>query len=224
MIMQSKSLTISAALISLLAISGPSPAYAALDGSVQTTVSAQSNDELIAKEALASTVTLYMCDSDGQEEARGTGFFIEPDILVTNFHMINGFASGVAKFANDDTPHPIVRVLATDPTNDLAILYVPGTGAPALKIANYQPQIGQTVYVAGSPLGLPGVFSTGIISSFQDGELEVTAPVSHGNSGSAVLDASGNVLGVINSGRPEGANIGFAIPASAVETLVAQIA
>jgi serine protease Do len=212
----------------------PGDAFGALQpvstGAIQGSVSVtQGSDqqvpiEQLARQALQSTVTLYMFDSDGQLIASGTGFFVAPNVLVTNFHVIHGTASAIAKFAGSDKQYQVQSVLASDPKDDLAVLYVPGTNAPTLKLASYAPRIGQAVYVAGSPLDLEGTFSQGILSSIrEDGTLQVTAPVSHGNSGSPVLDAQGNVIGVINSGRPDGSNIGFAIPGSALQKLLSSI-
>ncbi|HEY9775383.1 MAG TPA: serine protease [Planktothrix sp.] len=196
-----------------------------LQGSLQvdsnSNTGAGMSSEQLAKQALASTVTLYMYDADGNLAATGTGFFVAKDTLVTNFHVIHNFASGYARFANDRRSFAISSVVATDPQQDLAVLYVPGTNAPSLKLATYQPSIGQAVFVAGSPLGLEGCFSAGTLASIrEDGSIQVTAPVSHGNSGSPLLDAQGNVLGVIKSGRSDGNNIGFAAPSMALRLLL----
>jgi hypothetical protein len=90
----------------------------------------------------------------------------------------------------------------------------------------YTPQPGDHVIAIGSPLGLEGTVTDGVISSFRemDGKkwIQTTAPVSHGNSGGPLLNMNNEVVGVISMGvNPEaGQNLNFAIPSSELTALL----
>jgi S1-C subfamily serine protease len=211
----------------VLALSLPTflsiPAKAALSGQIQTEVGADAAGEAVANKAMASTVKLTMMDSNGRIAATGSGFFVAADLVVTNYHVIRGMGSGYAKFADSKEKYSIVRVVAADPVTDLAVLYVPGTGATALGLKG-DIAIGEAVYVAGSPLGLDGTFSAGVLSAIREnGDLQVTASISPGNSGGPVLDERGNVIGIVEYTIPAGQNLNFAIPISRLQDLLKTI-
>jgi S1-C subfamily serine protease len=86
-----------------------------------------------------------------------------------------------------------------------------------LHLAVYQPSIGQRIYVAGHPLGLGFTFSEGMISALYRSCMQISAAISHGSSGSPILDASGRVIGVAVGLNPNGENINFALPVSNIE-------
>ena len=138
----------------------------------------------LAQKALAATVSLEMQDENGETLGRGSGFFVRHDLIATNFHVIDGAAKGIAKLVNKETAYPIEGLTATDETNDLALLKVTIDGVRPLPLGDSDKvQIGETVYVAGSPLGLEGTFSDGIISGQRDSatkkeRLQMTAPIS----------------------------------------------
>ncbi len=189
------------------------PANAALTGTVTTTTGEELPAEAVAQSALSSTVKLTLRDADGRNAVSGSGFFIAPDMVATNYHVIKGMGSGYAKFAGDSRQYPIVKVVASDPVNDLVILYIPGSSAKPLELDAMQQKVGETIFVAGSPLGLEGTFSEGVLSAVRDnGDLQITASISHGNSGGPVLDGQGNVIGIVEYTIPAGQNLNFAIP------------
>lgn len=177
--------------------------------------------EAIAQNVLSASGKITVYDADGAESGTGTGFFVAPDVVATNFHVIKGGGSANLKFSGHREVYPVVRVIATDPKQDLALLYVPGTGAHTLEIDSRVPTIGETVYVAGNPLGLEGVFSVGVLSSIREnGELQVTAAISPGNSGGPLLNSEGDVIGVVQSTIRYGQNLNFAIPVAKLERLL----
>ncbi|MBS1955071.1 MAG: serine protease [Cyanobacteria bacterium SZAS-4] len=189
------------------------PANAALTGSIVTSTGADLPAEAVAQHALASTVKLSLSDPDGRNAVSGSGFFIAPDMVATNYHVIKGMGAGYVKFSGDAKQYRIVKVVASDPVNDLVILYVPGTNAKPMDLDPLQQKIGETIFVAGSPLGLEGVFSQGVLSAVRsNGDLQITASISHGNSGGPVLDGQGNVIGIVEYTIPSGQNLNFAIP------------
>ena len=83
------------------------------------TASAQTVPE-IAEKALAATVYLEMQDSNGLPFGFGSGFFVKPNLIATNYHVIAGAASGTAKLVGRYTTYKIEGWTATDEDNDLA--------------------------------------------------------------------------------------------------------
>lgn len=195
--------------------------------SSQTTLSAED----IAEKALAATVYLEMKNKNGKMLGIGSGFFIKPNLIATNYHVIEGAASGTAKLVGRYTTYKIEGVTATDKTNDLAILKVTAYGIKPLSLGDsHTVRIGETVYVAGNPKGVEGTFSNGIISRHQDKNIkewiQMTAPISVGSSGGPVLNRKGEVIGVSlswyrNSDDPLDAQpLNTLIPSNYVKTLL----
>ena len=163
----------------------------------QTTLPAED----IAEKALAATVYLEMQDKSGKTLGIGSGFFVQPNLIATNYHVIEGAAKGTAKLIGKYTTYNIEGVTATDKVNDLALLKVTAYGIKPLSLGDSDTvRIGETVYVAGNPKGLEGTFSDGIISSRRDKDtkerLQMTAPISLSSSGGPVLNRKGEVIGV----------------------------
>ena len=183
--------------------------------------------EDIAEKALAATVYLEMKDTNGKTLGIGSGFFVKPNIIATNYHVIEGAAKGTAKLVGKFTRYKIEGVTATDKTNDLALLKVTAYGIKQLSLGDSNKvRIGETVYVAGNPKGLEGTFSDGIISSRRDKRtkerLQMTAPISPGSSGGPVLNKKGEVIGVSFMTLEGGQNLNFAIPAEYLKKLLKQ--
>ena len=183
----------------------------------------------IAQKALAATVSLEMQDKSGATLGRGSGFFIGPNLIATNYHVIEGAAQGTAKLVGKNTEYPIEGFTAIDKTNDLALLKVTVYGVNPLPLGDSDTvRIGETVYVAGNPLGLEGTFSDGIISSRRNKNtkerLQMTAPISPGSSGGPVLNSKGEVIGVsVATYRGlEAQNLNFAIPSNHLKILFTQ--
>ena len=188
---------------------------------------AQSVPEL-AQKALAATVSLEMQDENGNTLGQGSGFFVRRNLIATNFHVIDGAAKGYARLVNTAITYPIEGVTATDETNDLALLKVTVHGILPLELGDSNAvQIGETVYVAGNPLGFEGTFSDGIISGRRDSatkkeRLQMTAPISPGSSGGPVLNRNGEVIGVSTSVYNPifGQNLNFAVPSESLKVLL----
>ena len=190
-----------------------------------STLPAQTVPE-IAEKALAATVYLKMQDSNGLPLGFGSGFFVKPNLIATNYHVIAGAASGTAKLVGKHTTYKIEGFTATDKYNDLALLKVTAYGIKSLPLGNSDAiKIGETVYVAGNPKGLEGTFSDGIISSrhggHAKGRLQMTAPISPGSSGGPVLNSKAEVIGVSYAILEGGQNLNFAIPSLYLKTLLA---
>ena len=181
----------------------------------------------IAEKALAATVYLEMKDSNGKTLGFGSGFFVKPNLIATNYHVIAGTASGTAKLVGKYTTYKIEGWTATDENNDLALLKVTSYGIKPLPLGNSDTvKIGDTVYVAGNPKGLEGTFSDGIISSRRDKytkeRFQMTAPISPGSSGGPVLNGNGEVIGVSVAAHRDldAQNLNFAIPSNYLKRLL----
>ena len=147
-----------------------------------STATAQTVPE-IAEKALAATVYLEMQDSNGLPLGFGSGFFVKPNLIATNYHVIAGAASGTAKLVGKHTTYKIEGFTATEKYNDLALLKVSASGIKPLPLGNSDAvKIGETIYVVGNLKGLAGTFLDGIISSrrggYAKGRLQMTAPIS----------------------------------------------
>ncbi len=178
-----------------------------------------------AEDALAATVYLEMTDAQVLPISYGSGFFVSQEHIVTNYHVIAGAAHGTAKIVGKTRRYLIQGIVAIDVDNDLALLQVTIPGVKPLRLGdNDKVRIGDQVYVAGSPKGLEGTFSDGIISRISRGEdkeyLQMTAPISPGSSGGPVLNSEGKVIGVAFMTIEGGQNLNFAIPSKYVKALL----
>ena len=178
-----------------------------------------------AEDALAATVYLEMTDAQVLPISYGSGFFVSQEHIVTNYHVIAGAAHGTAKIVGKTRTYLIQGIIAIDVDNDLALLHVTIPGVKPLRLGdNDKVQIGDQVYVAGSPKGLEGTFSDGIISRISRGvgkeRLQMTAPISPGSSGGPVLNSEGKVIGVAFMAIEGGQNLNFAIPSKYVKALL----
>ncbi len=191
----------------------------------QTTLPAED----IAEKALAATVYLEMKDTNGKTLGIGSGFFVKPNIIATNYHVIEGATKGTAKLVGKSTTYNIEGVTASDKDNDLALLKVTASGTKPLSLGDSDTvKIGATVYVAGNPKELKGTFSDGIISSRRNKDtkerLQMTASISPGSNGGPVLNKKGEVIGVsvFVHRSLDAQNLNFAIPSKYLKKLLAQ--
>ena len=177
-------------------------------------------DTLSAKELYNMTapkvVEILTRDIDGYDLARGSGFFIDANgTIVTNFHVIEDAASAQAT-TYDGSTYEVTSVLGYDSYLDLAILRISLTGNPYLEMPSVPVETGDTIYTLGSSLGLTGTFSDGLVSTssrvIDDVDyIQITAPISHGNSGGPLINTLGEVIGVNTWAYTDGQNINFAV-------------
>jgi hypothetical protein len=181
----------------------------------------------VVKRSSDAVVLIVISNSAGQETALGSGFLVSADgEIVTNYHVIKEAHSAIVKLSNGAF-FPVNGVLASDADGDLAIIKVSGKNLPFLTLGDIDKlHVGDHVVAIGSPLGLEGTVSDGIVSALRDVAskkwIQTTAPVSHGNSGGPLLDMSEHVIGVITWGvnLELGQNLNFAAPCSEVTALL----
>lgn len=136
--------------------------------------------------------------------------------LITNYHVISDciFKGTVDVILNDKTK-VVGQLSAWDPDNDLAGIYI-SRELPPLLWNGELPLQGSWAGVLGSPKGLPGVLTTGIVSSINSSEkwITFTAPINPGNSGGPVFDSVGRVMAVATAKArdSEGFGIGNGVP------------
>lgn len=129
----------------------------------------------LARKALSASVALEVRGASGDTLGQGSGFFVRRDLVATNFHVIDGAKKVNAKLVGTGITHRIEGVVATDETNDLALIKVTTHGVTPLPLGDSDKvQIGETVYVVGNPKGLEGTFSDGIISARRDSGVKRT--------------------------------------------------
>ena len=175
------------------------------------------------RRAKPAVVQIVALDFENKPVKSGTGFFISSDgNLLTNYHVVSGAHSLLAKTASG-TIYVFKEIIAFSPKADVALLRFHVTDVPHLDLSSTADAVeGQRVLVIGNPAGLEGTVSDGVISAFRDNRtmIQITAPISHGSSGSPVLDESGRVLGIATLVLQEGQNLSFAISAETVRASV----
>ena len=179
----------------------------------------------LVKRIKPSAVAIETFDARDNTVARGSGFFIAPDRIITNRHVIER-SSRVEIHLLDGKKFPVHGVLAVDGEGDLALLQVdvPRALAVPLPIVQAVPQEGESIVVIGNPYGLEGSVSNGIVSAVREisgyGKIiQITASISPGSSGSPVVNMAGQVIGVATLQAAEGQNLNFAVPAERISQL-----
>jgi S1-C subfamily serine protease len=168
-----------------------------------------------------STVTVHTGDGVG------SGVVFKSDVIVTNEHVVGTAQQVAIRYA--DGSESAGAVLATDAVADLAVIRTERKNLPVAEFRNDLPRPGDAVLAIGSPLGFENTVTAGIVSglhreipaSANGGKalidlMQTDAPISPGNSGGALLDAQGRVVGINEAYIPPSAgavSLGFAIPA-----------
>src|SRR5215213_10299102 len=166
--------------------------------------------------------------------ATGTGFVIDEEgHLVTNNHVVGDSQTVSIRFADESEEQG--RVIGTDPSTDIALVQVDLTGhdvTPVKLGSSADVEVGDPVYAIGNPFGLERSLTAGIVSAVDrditapnhftiNDVIQTDAPVNPGNSGGPLLDASGNVIGVVSQIQSEnGGGIGYAVPSDTVRNVV----
>jgi serine protease Do len=170
----------------------------------------------------------------------GSGFFITADgYAVTNAHVVrpDNVTPLATQIRMPDGEVYDAEVIGADQQTDVALIKVAGrSDFPFVAFADAQPRVGDWVIAIGSPFGLDGTVTTGIVSAegrdigygpYND-FIQIDAPTNQGSSGGPTFDLSGNVIGVNTAlWRTPGAagfiGIAFAVPADTVKTTIAQL-
>jgi serine protease DegQ len=168
----------------------------------------------------------------------GSGVVYRADgVIITNEHVIRGATSVEVGFA--DGQRVDGRVIAADPVVDIAVVEADRDDLPAAEFATELPEVGETAVVIGSPLGFENTVTSGIISALHreiPGSastsqslvdlIQTDAAISPGNSGGAVVNLEGHIIGISEAYIPPSAGavaLGFAIPAATATSVADQL-
>ena len=147
--------------------------------------------------------------------------------IVTNAHVVESFTSFAVTYGSGS--QVAATLVGVDVQQDLAVIRVAGSAGltPAAFADSSQLQVGDIVMALGSPYGLQGSVTQGLVSALNrdipesrrvtlTGLIQTSAAINPGNSGGALADLSGQVVGIPTLGAGGGSGIGFAIPSSNV--------
>ena len=191
---------------------------------------------------VTSTKTTDLFGQSQNSSAAGTGIIVTEDgYILTNKHVING-ANKVTVVLDDGTTYENVKVVATDPLNDVAYLKIDGvSGLTAAELGDSKTiTVGQQVIAIGNALGqYQNTVTSGIISGIgrsvtaSDGTsyntetltdmIQTDAAINSGNSGGPLVNAAGEVIGINTATSTSAENMGFAIPISSTKGMLGQL-
>lgn len=153
----------------------------------------------------------------------GTGFYIDDvGTVVTNYHVIEDCVSAYVTTSDGGT-YEVKNVIGYSEELDIALLATSKTNSDAVETCT-SVTTGETVYVLGSSLGLTGTFSEGLVSTAERDVggipyIQISAPISHGNSGGPVVNTMGQVVGIASAGFEDGQNLNLALPISVLDQI-----
>lgn len=197
-----------------------------------TSYNEQNDKDLFLK--MYPTVQMEAEQVSKADEWSGTGFALNNGYIATNYHVVDGAKSIEVHGVNGNvSSNYTASVVATDKTNDLAIIRITdsrfsGFGVIPYAIKSQIVDVGEDVWVLGYPLtqvlGNEIKLTNGVVSSRSgyQGDVatyQISAPVQPGNSGGPLFDAQGNVVGIVNAGVPGAENVGYAIKTSYLKNL-----
>ncbi|MCO5972002.1 trypsin-like peptidase domain-containing protein [Actinoallomurus soli] len=205
----------------------------------------------IARRVVPSVVMIKVANAT--EGGAGTGFIVNGGYIVTNNHVVAPAAQGgTMQVVYNDGKTTSASIVGRDPNSDIAVIK-PATldGRPALLLGDSDGiAVGDPVIAIGSPLGLAGTVTTGIVSALnrpvttsgESGEsayisaVQTDAAINPGNSGGPLVDSQGRVIGVNSAiatlgGQTLGGDkqqsgsigLGFAIPSNQVKRVAEQL-
>ncbi|HET7222102.1 MAG TPA: trypsin-like peptidase domain-containing protein, partial [Rhodanobacteraceae bacterium] len=167
-----------------------------------------------------------------REQSLGSGVIFTADgYVLTNNHVISG-ADDIQVLLHDGrVAH--ARVIGTDPDTDLAVLKIDAGTLPTIKVDDDPPRVGDVVLAIGNPFGIGQTVTMGIVSALQrqlilspyEDFIQTDAAINSGNSGGALVNAEGELVGINTAMfRDVGAQgIGFAIPVRTAKRVLEQI-
>jgi S1-C subfamily serine protease len=190
-------------------------------------LSAEENLPALIKRVEPSIVVVITHNHQGKILGQGTGFFVnrEGDV-ITNRHVLEG-ASTVEIKTNGGEIYKVKRILADDKEGDLIRLEIDlqGDTTRPMPMSASSPEVGERIFVIGTPLGLEKTVSDGIVSAVREipefGKIiQLTAPISPGSSGSPVVNMKGEVVGVATFFVIAGQNLNFAVPVERIRGMI----
>ena len=203
-----------------------------------TNVAAKVSSSVVSIVTTTSARSMWGYSSQGA----GTGVIVSKDgYIMTNNHVIDG-ANKVSVVASDGTEYDDVKIIGSDPPNDIAFIKIEGVSdlVPAELGDSGKLRIGQRVVAIGNALGqFDNTVTSGIVSamgrplvaSSSDGSgsesltdlIQTDAAINSGNSGGPLVDLAGRVIGINTAVATDANGIGFAIPINATRGVLAEV-
>ena len=190
---------------------------------------AETNLTHLVNKTQPAIVTIYTYDQNKKPLKLGTGFFINTNTLITNYHVLRG-AHKAELITHGGMKYSITQVIAENKEMDLIKLFVdiPRESRKSISHVNLTkslPSIAEKIIVIGCLFRLEQSVSEGTISSVLlipplDTILQISAPIYAGSSGSPVLNMKGEVVGIVSFSISGGQNLNFAIPTEYILNLV----
>jgi tetratricopeptide (TPR) repeat protein len=193
---------------------------------------ASESQELKGEEIYAkinnAIVTIYASDATDKILSQGSGVVLnDKGWIVTNYHVYAGADKLVVKLKDKIIEY--TSIVGLDVEKDILILKIKDNTFQSIKIGNSDLlKVGQKIYALGSPLGFENTITEGIISGLRyykkeaKNFIQISAAISHGSSGGAVVDSKGELIGISTLTVTEGQNLNFAIPINEVLTVYNQ--
>ena len=177
--------------------------------------------DLVAEKGKASIVRIT--GGNLVRVGAGSGFFVQPDKIVTNLHVISRPGPIFAKLSDDETIWMVEGVAGYDIENDLVILKIMGEGVPLSLGSSDAVRTGETVYAVGYPGGGEYKLTEGTIRSnqYRGKWLKTTADISKGNSGGPMLNGDGEVIGISTAVDDA---YSYAVPSNILKVLLSESA
>ena len=172
---------------------------------------------------------------DERQSSLGSGVIVSPDgYILTNNHVVAS-ADEIEVVLADGRKAP-AKVVGTDPETDLAVIRIAASNLPVIVLGHAeQARVGDVVLAIGNPFGVGQTVTMGIISAVGRNNLHINqfenfiqtdAAINFGNSGGALIDTSGNLIGIntaIYSQTGGSVGIGFAIPVTTAKSVMEAI-
>jgi Flp pilus assembly protein TadD len=175
----------------------------------------------VYEQASKSVFLIVIRSAAGEPIARGSGFLIADNKIITNQHVVregNPFLDlGAVKLP--------LRIEKVDSINDLAIVTVDGElSVPALELSAAEPSPGTSIFAIGNPAGLEKSISSGVVAGIRQMSgrelIQISAPISPGSSGGPILNSKSEVIAVAVGILEEGQNLNFGVPSKFIQKLL----
>lgn len=174
--------------------------------------------EKIYEKVKDAVVVIYAYDDSDELASQGSGVVLnDKGYVVTNYHVLSGCER--LEIIHGEEIIPYVDIIGIDVEKDILILKIDEKKFPSIKIGDVKSlKVGQRIYAIGSPMGFENTISEGIISGLRSYEelsenyIQITASISPGSSGGAIVNDKGELIGISTSTIEEGQNLNFAIP------------
>ena len=192
-----------------------------------TSAGAQESLPELVRKVKPSVVSVITYNSKNEPLISGSGFFIRPGQVITNLHVIEGAARAeIRTLDGKGKTYRVAGTLNVDEEGDIALLSVeiPQDRPRTVEVTEELPEEGESIFVIGNPLRLEGSVSNGIVSAVREvpnlGKIiQITAPISHGSSGSPLFNMKGQIIGVVTIKVTNGQNINLALGAARLSAL-----